>query len=204
MRVAVLVSGRGSNLQSLLDAAAASRLGPARLVLVVSDRVGAPALARASAAGVATRVVPFVDFAAREDFDRALVAALAEAGAELVVLAGFLRRLGADFVAAFRGRAVNVHPSLLPAFPGLGAQAQALAAGVRVSGATVHFVDEGLDSGPIVGQRAVTVFDHDSPATLAARILIEEHWLLPRVVCALAEGRVRVEAGRVRVDGGLG
>lgn len=199
MRTAVLVSGSGTNLQALLDARAAGALA-AEIVLVVSNKPGVAALARAASRGVATAVIAHRDFAAREDFDAALVAALRAEGVELVVLAGFLRVLTRVFLDAFPGRVINVHPALLPAFPGLDAQAQALAYGVRVTGATVHFVDAGVDTGPIIAQAPVAVRDDDTVETLRARILREEHRLLVSAVDAVATGRARVEGRRVRFD----
>jgi phosphoribosylglycinamide formyltransferase-1 len=199
--VGVLVSGSGTNLQALLDAGRASRLGGATIRLVVSNKSGVRALERAAAAGVAAEVVDHKAFADRAAFEAALVERLRAAGVELVVLAGFMRILGATFLDAFPGRVVNVHPALLPAFPGVDGQGQALAAGARLAGCTVHFVDAGVDSGPIVAQAAVPVLDGDTAETLSARILAEEHRLLPAVVRWIAEGRVIVEGRRVRVAG---
>jgi phosphoribosylglycinamide formyltransferase-1 len=201
MKVAVLASGSGTNLQSLIDCAARAELGPARLVVVGANVVNCGALARARAAGLATFVVDHRGFAAREDFDRALLAELDAHAVDLVVLAGFMRLLGAEFLARYRGRVVNIHPALLPAFPGVHGQRQAFAHGVKLSGCTVHFVDGGVDSGAVIAQAAVPVLDDDDEATLSARILAEEHRLLPAVVRALAEGRVRADGRRVRVQG---
>ncbi len=189
MNVAVLVSGAGSNLQALLDAEAAGTLG-AHIVLVVADRPRAGALERARRAGVPARVLRPRDFPARDDFDAALAAACTAAGAELVVLAGFMRLLGAGFLDVWEGRCLNVHPSLLPAFPGMDGPAQALAYGVRIAGCTVHLVDRGTDSGPIVLQAAVPVLPGDTPDTLHARIQEEEWRLLPRAVGLFAAGRL--------------
>jgi phosphoribosylglycinamide formyltransferase-1 len=198
-RVAILVSGRGSNLQALLDAEARGELG-ATIALVLADRGSAVALERARAVGVPTDVVRLKDFATREAWDEALAARLCAADVDIVVTAGFQRVLGAATLAAFAGRILNVHPSLLPAFPGgLHAQADALAYGVKVSGCTVHLVDHNLDAGPIVLQRAVEVCDDDDVDSLAARILAEEHRALPEAVRLLAEGRLCVEGRRVRV-----
>ncbi|HET6151121.1 MAG TPA: phosphoribosylglycinamide formyltransferase [Polyangia bacterium] len=200
MNVAVLASGSGTNLQSLIDSAARGELGPARLVVVGVNVSDCGALARARAAGLATFIVDHRDFAARDDFDRALLAALDAYAVELVVLAGFMRLLGADFLARYRGRVVNIHPALLPAFPGVHGQRQAFAYGVKISGCTVHFVDDGVDSGAVIAQAAVPVLDDDDEPALSARILAEEHRLLPAVVRALAEGRVSAEGRRVRVQ----
>ncbi|MGH7389336.1 MAG: phosphoribosylglycinamide formyltransferase [Candidatus Rokuibacteriota bacterium] len=198
LRLGVLVSGRGSNLQALLDACARPDF-PARVVVVISDRERAPALDRARAAGVEALFVDPKGFSDREAFDAALVRELDARGVGLVCNAGFMRILSPVFVRAFAGRALNVHPSLLPAFPGLHAQRQALAHGVRVAGATVHFVDEGpVDGGPIVLQSSVPVLPDDTEETLAARILVEEHRLYPEAVRLFAEGRLAI-AGRVVV-----
>lgn len=197
LRVGVLVSGRGSNLRALLAAADGAAY---QVVRVLSNVAGAPALELAAAAGVPTAVIPHRDYARRADFEDALSAELRAAHVQLVVLAGFMRVLTPHFVGAWRDRIVNIHPSLLPAFPGLDAQAQALAAGVRVAGCTAHLVDEGTDTGPILAQAAVPVRWDDTAEALSARILVEEHRLLPRVVNALALGTLRVEGRRVMGD----
>ncbi len=198
-RIGVLVSGRGSNLQALIDAARRGELG-GEVAVVVSNVAGAPALERARAAGIPA---VFRDHRGkkREDFDAELVEVLSAHRVDLVCLAGFMRLLSPVFVRAFPGRVVNIHPALLPAFPGLDAQRQAWEHGAKVSGATVHLVDEGLDSGPIVAQEAVSVLSRDTPETLAARILEVEHRLYPRAVRLLLEGRCRVEGRRVMVEG---
>jgi phosphoribosylglycinamide formyltransferase-1 len=192
-RVGVLVSGRGSNLQALLDAVGAGTLD-ATIAVVISNVPGAPALDRARAAGVETAVMPHREWPSREAYDEALAAALQARHVDLVCLAGFMRRLSARFLECFRGPVVNVHPSLLPAFPGLDAPAQAVAHGVKVAGCTVHLVTPELDAGPIVAQTAVAVEPGDTATSLAARILVEEHRLLPAAVS-------RVLAGGWRVDG---
>jgi phosphoribosylglycinamide formyltransferase-1 len=198
LAVGVLASGRGSNLQALLDAAA--RPGyPARVVIVIADREEAPALARAAAAGVTAVFLNPKDYGDRAAYDAALSARLEAAGVELVCLAGFMRVLGPAFVGAWRGRVMNIHPALLPAFPGLHAQRQALDYGVKITGATVHFVDEGVDTGPIILQAAVAVEPDDTEETLSARILAEEHRLYPEAVRLYAEGRLALEGRRVRV-----
>jgi phosphoribosylglycinamide formyltransferase-1 len=197
--VGVLASGRGSNLQSILDACATPGF-PARVVVVVSDRERALALERARAAGVEALWVNPKDFEDREAFDRALIAELHARGVGLVCHAGFMRILSPAYVRAFAGRALNVHPSLLPAFPGLHAQRQALAHGVRVAGATVHFVDEGVDTGPIVLQAAVPVEPGDTEETLAARILGQEHRIYPEAIRLFAEGRLKIEGRKVTVS----
>ncbi len=192
---AVLISGRGSNLQALIDAAAAPDY-PAEIVLVLSNRPEAKGLVRAAAAGLPTRVIPHRDYPTRAAFEAALSEALSEAGAELVCLAGFMRVLTEAFVARWQGRLVNIHPSLLPAFPGLDTHARALAAGVKLHGCTVHLVSAEVDQGPIIGQAAVPVLPADDEAALAARVLEAEHRLYPLCLGLLAEGRVGVEDGR--------
>jgi phosphoribosylglycinamide formyltransferase-1 len=196
VRAAVLVSGGGTNLQALLDAR--DDLG-AELRVVVSNRADAFALERARRAGVEAMCLSHKDFATREDFDRALRDALLARGVELVVLAGFMRVLTPVFLDAFPDRVINVHPALLPAFPGVDAQAQALAHGVKVTGCTVHLVDAGVDTGPILAQAAVPVRDDDTVETLRARILVEEPRLLPAAVRDVAAGRVTREGRRARV-----
>ena len=197
--VGVLISGRGTNLQALIDAAAGGRLG-GRIAVVISNVETASGLERARQAGIPAL---FRDHRGRtrEDFDAELLALLREHAVDLVCLAGYMRLLSPAFIREFAGRILNVHPSLLPAFPGLEAQRQAWEHGVKVSGATVHFVDEGLDSGPIVLQEAVAVQSTDSPDVLAARILEAEHRIYPRAVRAILEGRCRVEGRRAIVEG---
>ena len=198
LAVGVLASGRGSNLQALLEACARPEF-PARVVVAISDRERAPALERARAAAVEALWVNPKDFGDREAFDLALVRELQARGVGLVCHAGFMRILSPAYVRAFAGRALNVHPSLLPAFPGLHAQRQALDHGAKVAGATVHFVDEGMDTGPIVLQAAVPVEPADTEDTLAARILVQEHRLYPEAVRLFARGRLRIEGRRVIV-----
>jgi phosphoribosylglycinamide formyltransferase-1 len=197
MRLGVLISGRGSNLQALIDACAAPAY-PAEIALVISNRSDAPGLARAAAAKLATAVVADRD---RSGFAAIADARLREAGVELVCLAGFMRILDTGFVEAWRDRIVNIHPSLLPAFPGLHAQRQALAAGVRFAGCTVHFVRAQVDSGPIIAQAVVPVRPGDDEEKLSARILAAEHRLYPLAVRLLGEGRARIVGGQVAIDG---
>jgi phosphoribosylglycinamide formyltransferase-1 len=201
VKIGILASGGGTNVQALLDAGARGDLGPGQIVVVGVNVPGAGALARATAAGVATFVVDHRNHSQRADFDRALIAALREHGVELVVLAGFMRLVTPELLGAFPRRIINIHPALLPAFPGLHGQAQALRYGVKLAGCTVHFVDEGTDSGPIIAQSAVPVLDDDDDERLQRRILAEEHRLLPLVVRAMAEGRVQGEGRRVRIVG---
>jgi phosphoribosylglycinamide formyltransferase-1 len=197
-RVGVLISGRGSNLQALIDAAKAGRLG-GEIAIVVSNVESAAGLEKARAAGIP---IAFRDHRGRrrEEHDAEIAGILEKHGVDLVCLAGYMRLLSAAFVRRFAGRLLNIHPSLLPAFPGLEAQRQALEHGARVSGATVHLVDEGLDSGPIVAQEAVPVLDGDTPETLSTRILEAEHRLYPQAVRLMLEGRHRVEGRRLVIE----
>ena len=198
--LALLISGRGSNLGAVVDAIAGGSLR-ARIAVVISNRAEAAGLERARAAGIETRVMPHGAYASREDYDRALVAELRARGVALVILAGFMRRLGPLFCDAFPHAILNIHPSLLPAFPGTHAQRQALAHGVKVSGATVHFVTPELDAGPIVMQEAVPVRDDDTEETLAARILTVEHRLYPAAIQRVIDRRWRIEHRRVVFEG---
>lgn len=195
-RVAVLVSGRGSNLQALLDAAAAPDY-PAEIALVISNVADVQALERAARAEVRTAVLSHRGFKDREAFERVLSERLEEARIELVCQAGFMRILTPWFVERWHNRLINIHPSLLPAFPGLDTHARALAAGVKLHGCSVHFVRAEVDSGPIIGQAAVPVLAEDTPRTLAARVLQAEHRLYPHCLKLLLEGAVRLEGERV-------
>jgi phosphoribosylglycinamide formyltransferase-1 len=194
--IGVLISGRGSNLQAIIDAIRERRI-PAKIAVVISNHAAAPGLERARAAGIEALVMSHRDHASREDYDRALATELRRRGVQLVCLAGFMRMLGRIFCDAFPHAVLNVHPSLLPAFPGAEAQWQALTHGVKVSGATVHFVTPELDAGPIIVQAAVPVNDDDTPETLAARILVEEHRLYPEAIAAILSGRWRMDGRRV-------
>jgi len=195
-RLGVLASGRGSNLHAILESCARPGF-PARVVVVISDREMAPALERARAAGVEALWVNPKDFGDREAYDRALVRELEARAVGLVCHAGWMRILSPAYVRAFAGRALNIHPSLLPAFPGLHPQRQALEHGAKVSGATVHFLDEGVDTGPIVLQAAVPVEPADTEETLAARILVEEHHAYPEAIALVLDGGWRIEGRRV-------
>lgn len=197
VRVGVLASGSGTNLQALLDATASTE-HPAEVAVVASDRPHAMALQRAADAGVPTAIVRKRDFPDRERFDRHMVDVLHEHRCEWVCLAGFMRLITPFFLEAFEGRVVNIHPSLLPAFPGLHAQRQAHQAGVRIAGCTVHFVDNGVDTGPIIAQGAVPVREDDTPEQLSARILQMEHRVYPMVLRWLGEGRIQLQ-GRTAV-----
>jgi phosphoribosylglycinamide formyltransferase 1 len=198
LRVGVLISGRGSNLRALIEACAAPGY-PAEIALVVSSRPDAPGLEIAAAAGIPAAVIPHRD---RRAFAAEAEALLGQSGVELVSLAGFMRILETSFVEAWRDRMVNIHPSLLPSFRGLHAQRQALAAGVRFTGCTVHFVRPDLDCGPIIGQAVVPIRPGDDEVRLSARILRVEHRLYPFTLRLVAEGRVRVVAETVEIDGG--
>ena len=193
LQLGVLISGRGSNLQAILDAVAEGRLN-ARVRLVLSNRKGAAGLTRAAAAKVPHCTIRHRGFASREAFDAAVVTRLRQAGVEWVVLAGFMRIVTPVLLGAFPNRVVNIHPSLLPAFAGVDAQGQALAYGVRVSGCTVHLVDEGVDAGPIIAQAVVPVFPDDDRDVLAARILAQEHVLLVEVLQAIATHGIQLTA----------
>lgn len=197
-RLGVLISGRGSNLQALIDAIREGRLD-AEIAVVISNRADAAGLDRARDAGLPTRYISHRAFPTRDEFDRALVAELRGHGVGLVCLAGFMRLVGAPLIDAFPNAILNVHPSLLPAFPGVDAQRQALEYGVKVSGVTVHFVTPELDGGPIVLQRPVPVREDDTVETLSARILIEEHRVYPEAVGLVLAGRCRLEGRRVRL-----
>ncbi|MEK9899894.1 MAG: phosphoribosylglycinamide formyltransferase [Rhodospirillaceae bacterium] len=201
IKVGVLISGRGSNLQALIDACADSNF-PAQIVLVLSNKPEAAGLDRARDAGIDTAVVEHGAFPDRESFDRQIDAHLRDAGVELVCLAGFMRLLSSWFVEAWRDRVVNIHPSLLPAFKGIDAHAQAIAAGVRLSGCTVHIVRPEMDAGPILVQAAVPVLPGDDEASLAARVLTAEHRCYPHAIRLLAEGRVKINGEKAEIDGG--
>ena len=194
-RVAVLISGRGSNLQSLVDAAKAPDY-PAEIALVVSNKENAAGLCVAQNAGIPARVIPHQNFASREEFDRAIDAALREAKIDLVAEAGFMRIHSEWFAKTWEGKLLNIHPSLLPLFPGIRVHQQALDAGVKESGCTVHFIVPELDSGPIVAQAAVPVLPGDTTETLAARILVEEHRIYPEALKLVAEGKVILRDGK--------
>lgn len=198
MRFAVLVSGSGTNLQALLDAESRGALAPATIAVVVSNRPGVLALERAGRAGKPAVCVDHRAHGSREAFEDAMLAVLRDHGVEAVVLAGFMRILTARFLGAFPHRILNTHPALLPAFPGVDAVPQALAYGVKVTGCTVHFVDAGVDTGPIIAQACVPVLDDDDDASLHARIRAEEHALLPEVTRMLAAGALLCDGRRVQ------
>ena len=200
LKVGVLISGRGSNMAALIEAAKQPEY-PAEIACVVSNVASAGGIATAKAAGIATAVIPHKDYPDRETFDKAVSAELEKHGVGLLAMAGFMRVQSPWFPTHWAGRIINIHPSLLPAFKGLHVQQQALDAGVRLSGCTVHFVTPDLDSGPIIAQAAVPILPGDTADTLAARILRQEHRLYPMVVRWFAEGRIAGTGGRVEVKG---
>ncbi len=198
LQLGILVSGSGSNMESILTAISDGRLD-AECKVVISNRPGVLALSRAETAGVKTAVLDHKEYGSREDFDTALVATLQREGVEWIALAGFMRVLTPIFLDAFSGKVVNIHPSLLPAFPGVNAQKQAFEYGVKVAGCTVHFVDGGVDTGPIISQRAVEVLESDTADTLKARILEQEHQIFVEALQAIAKGRVKYPADGRRI-----
>lgn len=203
LRIGVLASGGGTNLQAIIDRCQDGSLAT-EIAVVITNNPGAGALDRASKADIPTLCINHRDFSQREDFDNAVVNALQEAEVDLVVLAGFMRIITQTFIDAFPDRVINIHPALLPAFPGLHVQQQALDYGARFSGCTVHFVDGGVDTGPIIIQAVVPILPEDTVDTLSARILEQEHRIYPRAIQLIAEDRVRVAGRQVTIrDGGL-
>jgi len=201
LSIAVLISGRGSNLKALLDATAEAGF-PAQISCVLSNVASAPGLEFARTSDIPVLVVPHQDYQSKHDFEAALIDVLSKHSVDLICLAGFMRLLSADFIARFGNRIVNIHPSLLPAFPGLDTHSKVLAAGVRFTGCTVHFVSAEMDSGPIITQASVPVHQDDTEESLAARVLRAEHLLYPMAVRMIAEDRVRIEGDRVVVKAG--
>ena len=198
-RTAILISGRGSNMQALIEAAGASDY-PAEIVLVTSNRPDAPGLAWAKERGLKTFAINHKEYATREAFEASLQEALEDAGTELVALAGFMRLMTPGFVERWRDRMINIHPSLLPSFKGLHTHERALAAGLRITGCTVHFVRTEMDAGPIIAQAAVAVLNGDTPDALAARVLEAEHGLYPLALSLVASGRVRCDGEKIIMD----
>ena len=197
-RIAVLLSGRGSNFEALAGSVDAGRIPNAEIAIVISNREGAPGIEKAKLRGIPAKVIPSKGLQ-REEYDQQVVEAIRAAKADLVCLAGYMRLLSPVFVAAFRNRILNIHPSLLPAFPGLEAQRQALEHGVKFTGCTVHFVDENLDAGPVILQAIVPVLDADTPETLSQRVINEEHRIYTEAVKIVLEGRYRIEGRRVLI-----
>ena len=200
-RIGVLLSGRGSNFEALADSVAAGRIPNAEIAIVISNRENAPGIEKAKARGIPALVIPSRGLE-REAYDKLVIAALEEKKVDLVCLAGYMRLLSPAFVAAYRGRILNIHPSLLPAFPGLESQRQALEHGAKFSGCTVHFVDENLDAGPIILQAAVPIEDDDTAETLSERVLKEEHRIYTEAVRIVLEGRYRMDGRRVLITSG--
>jgi phosphoribosylglycinamide formyltransferase-1 len=198
--IAVLISGSGSNLQAIIDASEKGEI-PCTVGLVISNKADAYGLVRAKKHGIPTEVVDHRAFPGREEFDAKLVEILRGSGAELVCLAGFMRVLTPVFVRAFPNRILNIHPALLPSFPGTHGPRQALSYGVRFSGCTVHFLDEGVDTGPVIVQAVVPVYDDDTEETLAARILVQEHRIYPMAIRLFFAGKLNLEGRRVKVIG---
>jgi len=195
-RIGVLLSGRGSNFEALADSIAVGRIPDAEIAMVISNRPDAPGIQRAEERGIKNRVIPSKGLE-REVYDRQVAAILDEYSAELICLAGYLRLLSPYFVAKYSGRILNIHPSLLPSFPGLESQRQALEYGVKFAGCTVHFVDENLDAGPIILQATVPVTDSDNEASLSAKVLKEEHRIYSEAVKIVLQGKYRIEGRRV-------
>lgn len=198
--IAVLISGSGSNLQAIIDASEKGEI-PCRVGIVISNKADAYGLVRAKKHGIPTEVVDHKWFASREEFDARLVEVIRGSGADLVCLAGFMRILTPVIIRAFPNRILNIHPALLPSFPGTHGPGQALAYGVRFSGCTVHFLDEGVDTGPIIVQAIVPVYDDDTEDTLAARILVQEHRIYPMAIRLFFSGRLAFEGRKVKVRG---
>lgn len=196
LRIGVLASGGGTNLQSIIDGCAAGSIG-AEIVIVISNNPDAGALSRASKAGLASKCINHRNFNQREQFDKAVVETLIEHKVDLVVLAGFMRIIGPQFIAAFPARIMNIHPALLPSFPGLHVQQKAIDYGARFSGCTVHFVDGGVDTGPIIIQAVVPILDNDTEQELAARILAQEHQIYPQAIQWFAQGRIKLQGRKV-------
>ena len=200
LKIGVLASGRGTNLQSIIDGIEAGEI-PAVIKLVISDKENAGALDRAEQHGITGCHINPADYKTDQDFERAMINQFQQQGVELVVMAGFMRLLSLYFIRKYKNQIMNIHPSLLPAFKGLHAQKQALDYGVKVAGCTVHFADEGMDTGPIILQAAVEVKDDDTEDTLAARILEEEHKIYPRAIKLYAEDKLEIVDGKVKIKG---
>lgn len=200
MKIAVLISGRGSNLQSLIDACSDDNF-PAEISLVISNKADAYGLKRAINASIPTKIFNHKDYSSREDFDDAINTAIEQSGAELICLAGFMRLLSDKFVKTWRDRLINIHPSLLPSFKGLHVHEQVIERGARFSGCTVHFVRSAMDEGPILAQAVVAVSPDDTPDTLAAKVLEQEHIIYPLAIRLIAEGKVRVSGETAKIDG---
>ena len=199
LRIGVLASGGGTNLQAIIDRCADGSIN-AELALLICNNPGAAALERAKKAGIPTLTIDHRNYADRKAFDEAVVSALQQANVDLVVLAGFMRIVTKTILDAFPNRVMNIHPALLPAFPGLHVQKKALEYGAKFSGCTVHFVDDGVDTGPIIIQAVVPIFDDDTEESLSARILVREHQIYPKAIQLFAEGRLRIDNRKVVID----
>ena len=197
-RIAVLASGRGSNFQAIIDAIARNEI-PATCCGLITDNPGAFAIERADKAGIPVYIVNYGEYSSKEAYEQALSSVMKELSADLFILAGYMRILGGGIVKNFHGRLMNIHPAILPGFPGLHAQRQAIGYGVKISGCTVHFVDEGMDSGPVIVQACVRVEEEDDEATLSARILKMEHHCLPQAIRLFCEDRLIIDGRRVRI-----
>mgnify|MGYP001019752163 FL=1 len=198
LKIAVLISGRGSNLQAIMDSIASQKLSAA-ILCVISDKPDAYGLERAKKQGIETLALDYKKFSSKDAYEKELLKVLKEKDPDLICLAGYMRIVGRGLISAFKNKIINIHPALLPAFPGLHSQKQALDYGVKVSGCTVHFVDEGCDTGPIILQKSVQVFEGDTEESLSARILEQEHKAYPEAIGLIAEGRVRIEGRKVKI-----
>ncbi len=201
LKIAVLVSGRGSNLQAIIDSIESGRL-PAKILCVISDKPDAFGLERARKHGIEAISLDYRKFQSKDDYEKELLKILKDRSPDLICLAGYMRIVGKGLISAFRNRIINIHPALLPSFPGLDSQRQALDYGVKVSGCTVHFVDEGCDTGPVILQKTVPVLGNDTEGSLSARILEKEHIAYPEAIKLIAEGRVRIEGRKVKITEG--
>lgn len=199
INIGVLASGRGTNLQAIIEAIEEGKI-EGRITIVISDNPDAYALKRAKQYNIDTRYINFKEFKNREDYDKEIIKALEEKKIDLIVLAGYMRIISPDFIKMYKNRIMNIHPALLPSFPGLHAQRQAVEYGVKVSGCTVHFVDEGVDSGPVILQKAVEVSADDTEESLAERILKEEHQIYPRAIQLFSQGRLIIKGRRVFIE----
>lgn len=201
LNIVVLVSGRGSNLQAIIDSIDAGRL-PAKILCVISDKPDAFGIERAKKHGIEAIPLEYKRFQNKDDYEKELLKILKDKGPDLICLAGYMRIVGKGLISAFRHKIINIHPALLPSFPGLDSQKQALEYGVKVSGCTVHFVDEGCDTGPVILQKTVPVLENDTEGSLSARILEKEHVAYPEAIKLIAEGRVRIEGRKVKITEG--
>lgn len=201
LNIVVLISGRGSNLQAIIDSIEAGRL-PAKILCVISDKPGAFGLERAKKHGIEAVPLDYKRFSDKDEYEKELLAILKGRNPDLICLAGYMRIVGRGLISAFRNKIINIHPALLPSFPGLDSQKQALEYGVKISGCTIHFVDEGCDTGPVILQKTVPVLENDTEESLSARILEKEHVAYPEAIKLIAEGRVRIDGRKVKITEG--